>query len=82
MVEVEERIVGAVWVRIMDDYGHIDAETPSFAMAMLEEYRHLGIGTALMRAMLQLLKDKGYRPGILICTESKLCGEYVSKNRF
>lgn len=31
VAETEERIVGAVWVRIMNDYGHIDAETPSFA---------------------------------------------------
>lgn len=65
VAETEERIVGAVWVRIMNDYGHIDAETPSFAMALHEEYRHLGIGTALMRAMLQLLKDKGYRQASL-----------------
>ena len=65
VAEAEERIVGAVWVRIMNDYGHIDDETPSFAMALHEEYRHLGIGTALMRAMLQLLKDKGYRQGSL-----------------
>ncbi|MBQ8078809.1 MAG: GNAT family N-acetyltransferase, partial [Oscillospiraceae bacterium] len=27
----EGRVVGAVWVRIMDDYGHVDAQTPSFA---------------------------------------------------
>lgn len=26
-----------------------------------EEYRHLGIGTALMNAMLQFLKAKGYK---------------------
>lgn len=65
VAEAEERIVGAVWVRIMNDYGHIDDETPSFAMALHEEYRHLGIGTALMRAMLQLLKDKGYRQASL-----------------
>lgn len=61
VAETKEKIVGAVWVRIMNDYGHIDDETPSFAISLYEEYRHLGIGTALMRAMLQLLKDKGYK---------------------
>lgn len=61
VVEIEEKIVGAVWVRIMNDYGHIDDETPSFAISMYEEYRNLGIGTALMRAMLQLLREKGYK---------------------
>lgn len=30
--EVEGKIVGAVWVRIMNDYGHIDDETPSLAI--------------------------------------------------
>lgn len=61
VAETKEKIVGAVWVRIMNDYGHIDDETPSFAISLYEEYRHLGIGTALMEAMLQLLKDKGYK---------------------
>lgn len=61
VAETKEKIVGAVWVRIMNDYGHIDDETPSFAISLYEEYRNLGIGTALMKAMLQLLKDKGYK---------------------
>lgn len=61
VAETEDRIVGAVWVRIMNDYGHIDDETPSLAISLYEEYRRLGIGTALMKAMLELLKDKGYK---------------------
>ena len=61
VAEVKGKIVGAVWARIMNDYGHIDDETPSLAMSLYEEYRHLGIGTALMEAMLQLLKEKGYK---------------------
>lgn len=61
VAEIKEKIVGAVWVRIMDDYGHIDDETPSLAISLYEEYRHLGLGTALMKEMLQFLKDKGYR---------------------
>ncbi len=61
VAETKEKIVGAAWVRIMNDYGHVDNETPSFAISLYEEYRYLGIGTALMRAMLQLLKDKGYK---------------------
>ena len=61
VAEVKRKIVGAVWVRIMDDYGHIDDETPSFAISLHEEYRNLGIGTALMRDMLEFLKNKGYK---------------------
>lgn len=61
VAEVKEKIVGAVWGRIMNDYGHVDDETPSFAISLYEEYRNLGIGTALMRTMLQFLKEKGYK---------------------
>lgn len=54
------KVVGACWVRIMNDYGHIDDETPSFAISLYEEYRGQGTGTNLMRAMLRLLKANGY----------------------
>ena len=64
-MEIKEKIVGAVWVRIMNDSGHIDDETPSFAMSLYEEYRNLGIGTALMGAMLQFLREKGYKQASL-----------------
>ena len=29
VAEVDDKIVGAVWVRIMDDYGHIDPKIPN-----------------------------------------------------
>ena len=61
VAEVKEKIVGAVWVRIMNDYGHIDDETLSLAISLYEEYRHLGLGTALIKEMLRFLKDKGYK---------------------
>ncbi len=61
VAEIKEKIVGAVWVRIMNDYGHIDDETLSLAISLYEEYRHFGLGTALMKKMLQFLKDKGYK---------------------
>ena len=44
----------------MNDYGHIDNETPSFAISLYEEYRGMGIGTNLTNCMLKLLKKKGY----------------------
>lgn len=56
----EGKVVGAVWTRIMNDYGHIDDETPSFAISLYKEYRGQGIGTKLMEEMLDFLKEKGY----------------------
>lgn len=61
VAEVNNEIVGAVWVRIMNDYGHIDDETPSFAISLLKEYRNYGIGTELMKQMLMKLKMQGYK---------------------
>ena len=60
MAEVEGKIVGAVWARIMSDYGHIDDKTPSLAISLYKEYRGLGIGTAMMKEILALLKSHGY----------------------
>ena len=60
VAEVNNKVVGAVWVRIMNDYGHINDMTPSFAISLYREYRGLGIGTEMMRKMLAILKDCGY----------------------
>ena len=59
-VYMDGRVVGAVWTRIMDDYGHVDDETPSFAISLYKAYRGQGIGTQLMAKMLDLLKQQGY----------------------
>lgn len=61
VAESDGVIVGAVWVRIMDDYGHVDNETPSFAISLLKEYRGNGIGTELMKRMLAELKNRDYK---------------------
>lgn len=61
IAEVEGKIVGAVWVRIMNDYGSVDKDTPSFAISLYKEYRGLGIGTELMKRMLGYLKAERYK---------------------
>ena len=60
VAEADANIIGAVWVRIMNDYGHLDDETPSFAISLLKEYRGYGIGTKLMQEMLEELRKDGY----------------------
>ena len=60
LAEVDGRAAGAVWVREMNDYGHIEDGVPSFAISLYKEYRGYGIGTALMKRMLCELKKRGY----------------------
>lgn len=62
---IDHQIVGAVWTRIMDDYGHVDDDTPSFAISLYKDYRGQGIGTRLMKEMLSLLKMQGFKKASL-----------------
>lgn len=61
VAEAAGDIIGAVWTRIIHDYGHVDDETPSLAISILKEYRNLGIGTQLMKQILTALKAQGYQ---------------------
>jgi hypothetical protein len=38
VAEADNKIIGATWVRIMNDYGHIDDETPSLAISLYKQY--------------------------------------------
>lgn len=60
VAEVDGKVVGAVWTRVMNDYGHIADGIPSLAISLFRDYRNQGIGTELLRAMLQLLRRDGY----------------------
>lgn len=61
VADVGGKVVGAVWARIMEDYGHVNDETPSLSISLFREYRNLGIGTALMKQILLTLRERGYQ---------------------
>lgn len=61
VAEVDGNVVGAVWTRIINDYGHVDEATPSLSISLLKEYRNLGIGTELMKRILLTLKEREYK---------------------
>ncbi len=58
---MDGRVVGAIWARIMHDYGHINDSIPSLALALIPGVRGHGVGTALMKSMLAELKARGYK---------------------
>ena len=61
VAEIEGKIVGAVWVRCIKAFGHIDKAVPEFAISVYPQYRGRGIGRELMKRMLEYLKTKGYK---------------------
>ena len=80
--EIDNKPVGAVWVRIMNDYGHIDNDTPSFAISLHKDYRGLGIGTVLMKEMLRILKDRGYKQASLAVQKANYAVRMYQKTGF
>ena len=82
VAEVDGRIVGAVWVRIMNDYGHMDDETPSLAISLYKEYRGFGIGTAMMKEILALLRSHGYKKVSLSVQKANYAVKMYQKTGF
>ena len=88
VAEVDGRIVGAAWLRIIDDYGHIDDDTPSLSISVYKEYRNLGIGKSLIKTILDELKKRDYKKTSLSVQKAnyasniyKKVGYYVHEER-
>lgn len=65
VAEVDGFIVGAVWVRCIRAFGHVEDSIPEFAISVYPQYRGRGIGRQLMQKMLILLKENGYQKASL-----------------
>lgn len=82
VADVKDKVVGAAWVRIIDDYGHIDNETPSLAMSLFKEYRNFGIGTVLLNELLSELKKRGYSKVSLSVQKANYAQKMYKKSGF
>ena len=82
VADLEGKVVGAVWTRIMDDYGHVDDYTPSFAISLYKEYRGRGIGSRLMEEMLKLLRSQGYERASLAVQKANYAVKIYEKLGF
>jgi len=76
------KIAGAAWSRIMNDYGHIDDDTPSLAVSLYEEYRGIGIGTEMMTELLSLLAQQGFHKASLAVQKRNRAAEMYKKLGF
>ncbi|MFR5076503.1 MAG: hypothetical protein ACLTDX_00090 [[Clostridium] innocuum] len=62
--EVEGVIAGAVWARIMEDYGYIDNETPSLAIALYRNIEERVLAMALAAGDVKAVAgEHGYDTG-------------------
>ena len=82
VAEIDSSIVGAVWSRIIDDYGHIDDETPSLSISLFREYRRGGIGCMLMKEILDLLKMNGFKKASLSVQRANYASKMYKKIGF
>ena len=60
VAESDGKVIGAAWTRIMNDYGHVDDDTPSLAISLYKLHRGYGIGTTLMKELLKEVKLQGF----------------------
>ena len=65
-------MIGAAWCRMMEDYGHIDNDTPSLAISLLPEYRGQGLARELVYRYSRREKANGRKKLFLTCLEQKV----------
>ena len=66
----------------MNDYGHVDDQTPSLSISLYPEYRNRGIGTAMMQEMLRYLKEKGYKRSSLSVQKANYAAKWYQQLGF
>ena len=54
----------------MDDYGHIDDDTPSLCISIKDGYIGKGIGTNLLNGIEKVYHDMGYKRLSLSCQKA------------
>lgn len=60
VAEAGGRVIGAAWSRCLHGFGWVGEGIPELAVALLPPYRGRGIGTQLLRAMLDELCGRGF----------------------
>ena len=68
------RPVGAIWIRRFESetpgYGFVDDDTPELSMAVIPGCRGRGIGTEMLRRMLQIIDDRGVGVSLSVSKEN------------
>ncbi len=79
-------LVGAVWTRLFPEtrkgYGYVDAHTPEVSMSVKTNFRQRGIGTRLLTAMLETMRQKSYEQVSLSVDEANYAYRMYQKAGF
>ncbi len=77
-----DKPIGAVWIRLLNGknkgYGYVDDETPELSIAVLPEYRGMGIGRTLMRHILESTLPKYWGISLSVSRENPAVQLYES----
>jgi ribosomal protein S18 acetylase RimI-like enzyme len=64
VAELQGKLIGAIWTRVFCEsekgFGFVDSKTPELIMSILKDYRQQGIGTKLLKAMIDKLTELDY----------------------
>lgn len=60
VAEIDGRVAGAAWSRMIHGFGWMDDRIPELAVALYPPYRGHGIGTRLLRALFEELRRLDY----------------------
>lgn len=83
VAEVDGKIVGACWARIMNDYGHLDDDTPSIALSVKKNFRRRGLATSLLEKISARLAEKNFRRmSLSVQKENHAAIELYRKTKF
>lgn len=65
VAELPGKLVGAIWTRIFTDeergYGYVDSKTPELSISVFKDYQQKGIGTNLLKTMIDKLTLCNYK---------------------
>lgn len=64
VAELEGKLIGAIWTRIFTEtecgYGYVNSKTPELSMSVLKDYQQKGVGTKLLKIMIDKLIQCDY----------------------
>lgn len=86
VAEWEKQLIGAIWIRLFTEeakgYGFVNEQTPELSMALLENYQNKGIGTQLLKKMIEKLTDLKYKHVSLSVDKRNFAYNMYKKHHF